>query len=174
MSKDELLDLVNEKDEVTGRVWKSVAHKDPSKIHREVAIIVFDTKGRTLIQKRSVRKAKHPGVWVNTVAGHVGKSESPEKAIERELLEELGFSVEPQFYKKIFDRFKNEESRFFWIYYAIIKKIPEVKIDKEEVEEVLWIKPPKLAEFAKDHKWDVNGLSHKYIMEMYSEFFKYS
>ena len=41
---DELLDLVNEDDEVIGTVWKSKAHKDPSKIHREVAIVIVNNK----------------------------------------------------------------------------------------------------------------------------------
>ena len=56
MSEDELLDLVNEKDEVIGEVWKSVAHKDPTKIHREVAIVVFNNKSEVLLQQRSFKK----------------------------------------------------------------------------------------------------------------------
>ena len=90
MSKDELLDLVNEKDEIIGEVWKSEAHKNPSKIHREVVIAVFNKKGDVLLQKRSINKEYHPGRWAIT-AGHVGKGEVPGDAAKRELFEELGW-----------------------------------------------------------------------------------
>jgi 8-oxo-dGTP pyrophosphatase MutT (NUDIX family) len=118
-----------------------------------------------------MKKVNDPGVWVVTAAGHIGKDESPENAVNRELYEELGFKVDLQFYKKIFHKYKNKESRFFWIYYSIIKDKPKIKLDKEEVEKVIWISPKELIKFSRKHNWDVNGLSHKYIMEMYEKFF---
>jgi len=47
--QDELIDLVNEKDEIIGTVWKSQAHKDPKLIHREVGIAIFNTDGCVLL-----------------------------------------------------------------------------------------------------------------------------
>ena len=93
MNDDELLDLVNEKDEVIGEVWTSVAHKDPTKIHREVAIVVFNNKSEVLLQQRSFKKSHDPGEWKLTAAGHVGKGEDPKDAAIRELEEELGLKT---------------------------------------------------------------------------------
>jgi len=85
MSKDELLDLVNEKEDVIGTVWKSEAHMDPSKIHREVTIAVFNNKNEILLQRRSMNKVNDPGCWKITAAGHVGMNEDPKHAVKREL-----------------------------------------------------------------------------------------
>lgn len=170
MSNDELLDLVNKKDEVTGKVWKSEAHKNPLKIHREVAIVVFNERGEVLIQQRSLFKKNDPGEWKISSAGHVGRGEEPKHAVERELFEELGIKVEAIFYQKIFrkrlEEIGSRESRFFYIYYAIVKGIPKLKLDRNEVEDALWIKPNELKLFAKDNAWNLKGLSHKIIMEL--------
>ncbi len=104
MSKDELLDLVDKNDRVIGTVWKSEAHKDPSVIHREVAIVVFNKKGEVLIQQRSMNKKNDPGAWKITAAGHVGQGEDPKKAAEREVYEELGINIEANFLKKTFKK----------------------------------------------------------------------
>jgi isopentenyldiphosphate isomerase len=53
---DELLDLVNSKDQVIGEIWKSDAHKDPQSIHREISVIVVNHDNKVLFQKRSKRK----------------------------------------------------------------------------------------------------------------------
>src|SRR3989344_5920035 len=95
MNKDELLDLVNEEDEVIGTVWRSEAHKNPSKIHREIAVAVFNHKGEVLIQQRSMKKTNDPGEWKITAAGHVASGENPKDSAEREVLEELGIKVKP-------------------------------------------------------------------------------
>lgn len=68
MSDDELLDLVNENDEITGTVWKSEVHRNPYLIHREVAIAVFNEKGEILLQQRSLKKENSPGEWKITAA----------------------------------------------------------------------------------------------------------
>jgi isopentenyl-diphosphate delta-isomerase len=170
MSKDELLDLVNEDDEIIGEVWKSEAHRDPSKIHREVAIAVFNNRGEVLIQRRSMDKTNNPGSWKITAAGHVDKGENPKKAIERELVEELGIKVNVKYLTKRFEKREGKpgysESRFVYVYYATVKGRAEIRLDKNEVMDARWIKPSKLEQFAKDNDWDLKGLSHKLILQM--------
>lgn len=173
MNKDELLDLVNEKDEVIGEVWKSEAHKDPSKIHREVAIAVFNDRGEILIQQRSLDKKNDPGEWKISAVGHVDAGEEPKHAVERELFEELGIKVEAKFYKKIIRKRisnrGNKESRFVYMYYVIVKGKPKIILEKDEVENAIWIKPSDLIKFARQNKWDLEGLSHMTIMEIKDE-----
>src|SRR3989344_3250763 len=102
MNKDELLDLVNKKDEVIGTVWKSEAHKNPKLIHREIAVAVFNQNGEVLLQRRSLNKSKGPGKWQITVAGHVSAGEDPRDAVAREVYEELGFKIKPVYFTKEF------------------------------------------------------------------------
>ena len=162
MSKDELLDLVNEKDEVIGTVWKSEAHKDPSKIHREVAVLLFDKKGRVLIQQRSYQKEFHPGKWMVAVAGHIRFHEKPIDAANRETQEELGLKLDLKYYGKEFDRSKNE-TRFFWVYYAILEGNEKIKIDKDETEVFRWIS------FKDVSNYDLTWRSRNSIIKMKEE-----
>lgn len=166
MKKDELLDLVNNKDEVIGTVWKSEAHQDPTKIHREVAICVFNDRGETLIQRRSMQKINGPGEWKIAVAGHVESKEDPADAIKREVFEELGLELNSVYFKKEFAKRGSFESRFFYIYHALVKGKPELKFNTGEVMDVKWIKPVDLIKFAVNNEWDTNGLSHKTIIEV--------
>lgn len=167
---DELLDLVNEKDEVIGTVWKSEAHKDPTLIHREVAIAVFNDKGEILIQQGSMNKTINPGAWKTTAAGHVESGENVKNAAERELLEELGLKVDMKYFKKVFAKRVGQpgrtESRFFYIYYAVVGENKKLKLNRREVMDTKWINPDDLEGFAKENDWEVDGLSHRIIMEV--------
>ncbi|KKQ98105.1 MAG: Nudix hydrolase 3 [Candidatus Woesebacteria bacterium GW2011_GWA1_39_12] len=167
IKNDELLDLVNEKDEVIGTVWKSDAHKDPSKIHREVAVAVFNKQGEVLLQKRSLKKEHHPGRWAIT-AGHVGAGEEPEHAAKRELFEELGWKNEIKFLGKIFAQ-DNKESRIFWIYYVLVNGESSVNFDKEEIEDVGWINFRKIAEFSKENEYVLKGTTHRILTRVLTE-----
>jgi isopentenyldiphosphate isomerase len=174
-NNDELLDLVNEKDEVIGTVWKSEAHRDPTKIHREAGIVVFNDKEETLIQQRSASKS-NPLSWKIAAAGHIKSGENPAEAIKREVYEELGIKVKPIFFKKEFHKRVGlpgpKEARFSYGFYAIVSGRSKMKLDKSEVECALWIKPEKLLEFSKINDWDINGFSHRFIIEIYNKFIK--
>lgn len=90
---EEILDIVNEKDEVIGTEKKEIANKNPQLIHREVGVIIFDLDNKILLQKRSPKKSTNPGRWTVSSAGHVTSGETYEEAAYRELLEELGFDT---------------------------------------------------------------------------------
>jgi len=109
------------KDEVVGTVRRSEAHKDSSKIHREVAILLFTKDGRVLLEERSFKKDHEPGAW-RIPAGHILSGEDPENMAKKEVFEELGIKINPVFYGKKFSISEGRESRFFWIYYAILNE----------------------------------------------------
>lgn len=80
----EYFDLVNEKDEVIGTTTKPISHNE-RKIHRIVAIYVFDSQNRLFVQDHLKDKK-----YDHSVGGHVHKGESYDKAATREAYEELG------------------------------------------------------------------------------------
>ena len=152
-------------------VWKSEAHKDPSKIHREVAVAIFSNEDEVLLQRRSLSKTNDPGEWKITAAGHVGAKEEPEKAARREVKEELGINITPTFFGKWFSVHEDKEARFFWIYYSILDRKPKLILDKDEVMDAKWIKIANLKDFAKKFPYFVNSTSFKTIIEIYKTVF---
>ena len=94
---DELLDLVNEKDEVIGEIWRSEIKGNPNSIHREIAILICDKNSRLLLQQRSLKKKSNPGIWTISCVGHILKGDQPEATAHSELKEELGFDIALEF-----------------------------------------------------------------------------
>jgi isopentenyl-diphosphate delta-isomerase type 1 len=88
-SADELLAVVNERDEEIGAERRCVIHEQRM-LHRAAHVLVFDNDGRLLIQQRSTLKDRYPLAW-ECVGGHLGPGETYEAAAVREVEEELGF-----------------------------------------------------------------------------------
>ena len=125
---DELLDLVNEKDEVVGKEWKHEMHKK-GMLHRTVIAEVIG-KGRVWTLVEQSKKRQDTGQYVSAVGGHVKSGEGIEDALKREAKEEFGLSgkINSKFIgKKIYNRTikGNIENHFFILY--------EIYTDQEPV-----------------------------------------
>ncbi|MDD2554272.1 MAG: isopentenyl-diphosphate Delta-isomerase [Desulfotomaculaceae bacterium] len=84
--------LVDENDNMVGTAEKIDAHKNP-RLHRAFSIIVANSSGELLIQKRAEIKYHNPGMWANTCCGHPRPGEDLETAAHRRLREEMGFDT---------------------------------------------------------------------------------
>lgn len=91
---EEMLIVVDEQDEIIEYLPRSVCHKFPYPIHREIFVVLRDSKGRVWLQKRSEKKEQYPGYWTVTASGHVSKGQSYLEAAIRELMEEVGVEAE--------------------------------------------------------------------------------
>lgn len=91
---DELFDLVNERDEVIGVVRRGDAHRDPALLHRSVQVLVVESAGRILLQRRSLAKDLFPGYYCASASGHVMAGDEYLTTARRELSEELGIEAE--------------------------------------------------------------------------------
>jgi isopentenyldiphosphate isomerase len=56
---EEIFDIVNERDEVIGRLPRSQVHREGRK-HRAVHVLVFNARGEIFLQKRSMAKDTFP------------------------------------------------------------------------------------------------------------------
>ncbi len=132
--KDEMLEIVDCDGNVTGSAPRGRLHGDPSLIHRVVHVLVFDGRGRLLLQKRSLRKDVAPGKWDTSVGGHVNPGEDIRDAASREAKEELGISqVGLRFlYRYLFSNHVESElvSTFCCIYDG------EIHFNRLEIDEV--------------------------------------
>ena len=87
-SSDEILDVVDMEDRVTGQATRQDIHAK-SLIHRAVHILVFNSKDDLYLQRRVWTKDENPGLWDSSAAGHVDSGESYDSCAHRELKEEL-------------------------------------------------------------------------------------
>ncbi|MFH0836715.1 MAG: NUDIX domain-containing protein [Candidatus Aenigmatarchaeota archaeon] len=98
----EFLDIVNDKDDVTGKASKKEIY-EKLLMHRIVHVMIFNNKGQLALQLRSKQCSFCPTHWSTSAAGHVSSDESYEQAARRELKEELGITSKLEFqYKDIY------------------------------------------------------------------------
>ena len=79
MPKDdqkELFVVVDKNDRILGHRTRYDCHHDKSLIHRGIEIVIFNSKGEILLQKRSKKKDLYPGLYTVSTGGHVTKGES--------------------------------------------------------------------------------------------------
>ena len=113
---DEFFDLVDERDEVIGRVTRRDAHARGLR-HRAVHVLIFDSAGRVYLQKRSSGKDVAPGAWDSSCSGHVDAGEDHDAAAVRELCEELGLSLRsapPRWFRV--EACAGTGQEFVWVY----------------------------------------------------------
>ena len=93
MEAEELVVLINEKDEVQGLMNKLEAHEN-GLLHRAFSVFLFNKKGAMLLQKRASSKYHSPNQWTNAVCSHPRDEESYKNAALRRLNEELGITTD--------------------------------------------------------------------------------
>ena len=88
--------LVDKLDQEIGLMEKIEAHKK-GLLHRAISVFIFNDKEELLIQRRALGKYHSPGLWSNAACTHPRLNESPLKAAQRRLEEEMGIKTELSF-----------------------------------------------------------------------------
>lgn len=95
----EYMDVVDENDKVIKSVEKEQIYLKQL-LHRICHVLIFNSQGKLLLQKRSPSVSYLPSYWSTSVGEHVDTGETPEQAAMREMQEELGISKKIHFIKK--------------------------------------------------------------------------
>lgn len=100
--------LVDKDDQEVGTMEKMEAHLK-GLLHRAFSVLVFNSKGEILIQKRACSKYHSAGLWTNTCCSHPKPNETIHQASARRLREEMGIVASPEFaykfeYRAILDQ----------------------------------------------------------------------
>lgn len=82
--------LVDDQDRVIGTGEKIETHRQGA-LHRAFSVIVWNSGGDLLLQKRNARKYHSGGLWTNACCGHPRPGEDIAAAARRRLEEEMGF-----------------------------------------------------------------------------------
>ena len=85
--------LVDKDDNEIGTMEKMEAHQK-GLLHRAFSVLIFNSKGEWLIQKRAGSKYHSAGLWTNTCCSHPRPGEKIEQAASRRLKEEMGIEAE--------------------------------------------------------------------------------
>lgn len=91
--------LVDEQDNAIGRMEKMEAHRK-GVLHRAFSILVFNSKGQLLLQRRASKKYHSGGLWTNTCCSHPLPDEDMRSATRRKLMQEMGIEVDTEFSHK--------------------------------------------------------------------------
>ena len=86
---EDIVVLVDHDDVIVGLAPKLEAHRQ-GRLHRAVSVVLFDDRGRMLLQRRAAGKYHSGGLWSNTCCGHPRPGESIRDAAHRRLRAELG------------------------------------------------------------------------------------
>lgn len=128
--------LVDENDNAIGTMEKMEAHRR-GLLHRAFSLLVFNSKGQLLLQKRSWKKYHSGGLWTNTCCSHPRPDEDIQKAIRRKLMQEMGIDATPEFSHKFIYRTSLEnnltEHEYDHVYTA--RYDGEPSINHDEVDE---------------------------------------
>ncbi|MBS1976404.1 MAG: isopentenyl-diphosphate Delta-isomerase [Bacteroidetes bacterium] len=93
---NEFVILVDEMDREMGTMEKMAAHRQ-GLLHRAFSVVLFNSKGELLMQKRAAGKYHSAGLWTNTCCSHPRPHESIETAARRRLVEEMGIDIKTNF-----------------------------------------------------------------------------
>lgn len=170
----EMFDIIDESGNPTGEtIDRETAHSQGI-LHRTAHVwLLRKQQGRTqvLLQKRSHNKDSHPGCYDISSAGHIPAGIDFVASALRELEEELGVSVKAEelvfcgrrriFHKDMFHGkafVDNQVSNIYCVWKDIEPE--EMKLQKEEVEEVCWIDLEQCRKMVEENK-----ISHCIYME---------
>lgn len=96
-NKEELFPVVDENGNIISSATRGECHGGSMLLHPVVHLHVFNSSGEIYLQKRPAWKDIQPGKWDTATGGHVDLGENVEKALKREVREELGITeFEPQ------------------------------------------------------------------------------
>ena len=90
---EERVVLVDEADRPVGTAGKLDAHRE-GRLHRAFSVVIRDSAGRFLLQKRHRAKYHSGGLWTNTCCSHPRPGEPVRDAARRRLAEEMGIEAE--------------------------------------------------------------------------------
>ena len=102
-----------------------------------VHLCIFNSDGKMLIQQRQSNKKQWPNMWDITLGGCAQTNESSQQAVERELFEELGLTVDFSNQRPYFTvNFNYGFDDFFLIEKDV--ELKQIKFRDNEVQSVKW------------------------------------
>jgi 16S rRNA (adenine1518-N6/adenine1519-N6)-dimethyltransferase len=172
----EMIDIVDEDDSVISREPRNIVHG--SRLwHRGIHVFMFDREGNFIVQKRSMKKDKSPGL-LDCLSGHVKSGSAYDDTAREELEEETGLKAEPVPMIKLRMKYGDTDWMITKLY-MIIANPARIEIDTDEIDSLVTLSekelksvshknPEKLTKwFLELLKWHFGEKTKIEIMERY-------
>lgn len=149
---DEVLDVVDRHDRVTGRAPRGEVYAG-GLLHRCVFVQARDARGRIFVHRRTASKLVFPSAYDMFVGGVVGAGESYAEAALREAGEELGVAglAQPV---PLFKFLYEGPGGAWWSYVHEVRCELPVRPQESEVAWHAWLSEEELAARVADGEWE--------------------
>ena len=138
--------LVDESGRVTGYAERGACHEGDGLLHLAFSVLILDSRGRLLLQRRSPAKVLWGGFWSNSCCSHPRRGEGVMEAAHRRLEEELGLDAELEhlFVFTYHARFGEVGSERELCHVMVGKYEGTVRPNPEEITAVRWVEASEL------------------------------
>lgn len=161
----ELIDVLDENGVATGEVLSREEIHKKGIWHRAIVVAIVNEKNEILVQQRSEKKEKNPGMWDISVAGHISSGQDVLSAAAREINEEvsvlLGYRTEIKDFRYMYcfrkeQIFKEDfiERQFYDFFILRTSGVDDQTLDfqTEEVQAVKFVNLNELQKMIDEHK----------------------
>lgn len=151
--------VVDDNDNIIGSDSKVNCHIGEGKLHRAFSVLLFNSSGKLLIQKRAANKITFPSIWANSCCSHplytdkeIDGIKGTKQAVKRKMEQELGIgkgiiaSDQLHFITKMHYRARADEK---WVehevdYIFAINCDVETNSNPNEIEEMRYVNKEEL------------------------------
>ena len=145
----EILDVVDENDNVIGKVTREEVHKNKL-IHRSVMFFILDKDGRVFVSQRTKEKDMFPEYWSITLGGHVNSGETYEETVVREAWEEAKIKEKPFLITSLKKRIPEEKENSMIYGFVTDQK---QKLEKKELKQGKFMTLKEIEKKIKEEKF---------------------
>lgn len=145
-SEREHVVLVDADDRPTGTAGKIAAHRAGA-LHRAFSVLIWNSAGEMLLQRRAPGKYHSGGLWTNACCGHPRPGELVDRAAARRLGEELGFDCPLEEIGTLTYRADVGHGLVEHEFVHVFRGLHDgaMALDPQEVCEVRWVTPETLS-----------------------------
>ena len=160
---------VDEDDNVVGSDSKIATHHNVGKLHRAFSVLLFNSEGKLLLQRRAADKVTFPSIWANSCCSHPLYCESEleesnalgvKRAAIRKLEQELGIpssQISLDDFHFITKMRYSSRMNASWIereidHILLIKADVDINPNPNEVSEIAWVDQQQLEQWLIDEE----------------------
>lgn len=116
---EEILEAFDESGKFIGLFSRAECHRRRELAHRAVHILVFNSSGSIILQRRSAKKDLYKLMWDTSVGGHLAPGESYLDGAIRECKEELGITPKELIELYSYTMYAENETELVLTYFTI-------------------------------------------------------
>lgn len=156
--EDHLIALVDKEDRIIAYEDKLKVHRE-AMLHRAFSVVVINSKGQWLIQRRALQKYHSGGTWTNACCSHLQKGQSMQDAVRSRLMAEMGIEAHPQFVHSFHYRaeFENGLTENEMDHVYLVRWDGEPTPDPREVMDWKWCDPAEIEKALGEHPEDFSA-----------------